>query len=289
MRILVLGSLVWDSLAGPVECLEWDTTAWVESMSSGMGGNGGTTAYTIGKLTRGTSIEVALLSARGDDAAGDWLESTLREAGVECGHLAKRTGATASTQGLFNSAGRRQLFHHPGVNREATFGLPTGFDHLHVANPFALPFVRRHAAALLAEAKARGMSTSMDLGWDRLGEWGRVVDPCLAFTDLLMANSAEASHVPGPYPCPAVIKTGAEGCIVDGRPVPGFSVSAVDSTGAGDCFCGAFLAARARGAGLLTAAEFANAAGALSVQQAGATRGLLDWDATQAWVRQFRK
>jgi sugar/nucleoside kinase (ribokinase family) len=33
----------------------------------------------------------------------------------------------------------------------------------------------------------------------------------------------------------------------------------------------------------------ANAAGALSVQQAGATGGLLDWKATADWIAQFRK
>lgn len=289
MRILVLGSLVWDSLAGPVEAVEWETTRWVESMSSGLGGNGGTTAFTFAKLSAGSGHNVALLSVRGDDAAGEWLGERLREVGVDCRYLQTRRGATASTVGLFHPDGRRQLFHHPGVNTEAAFTLPTGFDHLHVANPFALPFVRQQGAALLNQAKARGMSTSMDLGWDRLGEWGKVVEPCLAFTDLLLANAAEAARVPAPYPCPAVIKNGADGCVAAGRAVPGFGVRAVDSTGAGDCFCGAFLAARARGMDLVEAAAIANAVGALSVQQAGATGGLLGWEATRAWADQFRK
>jgi sugar/nucleoside kinase (ribokinase family) len=289
MRVLVLGSLVWDTLAGPVEGLEWETTRWVEAMAAGLGGNGGTTAYAFGKLSRGTKHEAALLSVRGDDAAGRWLEERLREVDVDCRFVQTLPGATAATVGVFHPDGRRQLFHHPGVNVDARFALPSGFDYLHVANPFALPFVRRHAAALLAEAKARGMGTSMDLGWDRLGEWGQVVAPCLPFTDLLLANAAEAQWVPGPYPCPAIVKQGAAGCTVDGREVPGFAVEAVDSTGAGDCFCGAYLAAVARGDSMVEAARVANAAGALSVQQAGATGGLLDWKATLDWIAQFRK
>jgi sugar/nucleoside kinase (ribokinase family) len=40
---------------------------------------------------------------------------------------------------------------------------------------------------------------------------------------------------------------------------------------------------------LVEAAAIANAVGALSVQQAGATGGLLGWEATRAWADQFRK
>jgi sugar/nucleoside kinase (ribokinase family) len=289
MRLLVVGSLVWDTLAGPVEGLEWETTRWVESMTAGLGGNGGTTAYTFGKLTGGTGHGVALLSARGDDAAGRWLEQRLGEAGVDCSYLERLAGSTAVTVGVFHPDGRRQLFHHPGVNQEAEFALPEGFDHLHVANPFALPYVRRHAAELLRQARARGMGTSMDLGWDRLGEWGAVVAPCLPDIDVLLANAAEAVRVPGPYPCPVIVKCGGEGCTVEGTAVAGFAVEAMDSTGAGDCFCGAFLAGRARGLSVVEAARMANAAGALNVRRAGATDGLLDWAAMVDWADQFRK
>lgn len=289
MRLLVLGSLVWDTLAGPVEGLEWDTTRWVEAMTAGLGGNGGTTAYAFGKLRTGTPHQVALLSVRGQDAPGQWLEERLKEAEVDCQFVQTLSGATAATVGVFHPDGRRQLFHQPGVNLGAAFSLPSGFDHLHMANPFALPFVRKNAAALLRQAKSQGMMTSMDLGWDRLGEWGEVVYPCLPFTDLLLANAAEAERVPGPYPCPVVVKRGAEGCALNEQELPGFSVPVVDSTGAGDCFCGGFLAARARGESVINSARLANAVGALSVRQAGATGGLLGWNETQEWVAQFRK
>jgi ribokinase len=289
MRLLVLGSLVWDALAGPVEGLEWETTRWVESLTAGLGGNGGTTAYTFARLTHGTGHGVALVCARGDDAAGEWLEQRLGEAGVDCRWVQRLAGATASTVGVFHPDGRRQLFHHPGVNREVEFTLPEGFSHLHVANPFALPDVRRRAPALLRQARERGMGTSLDLGWDGLGEWGEVVAPCLPYTDLLLANEGEAARVLGPYPCPVVVKRGRAGCTVEGEVVEGFPVEALDSTGAGDCFCGAFLAGRARGLSVREAARMGNAAGALSVRVAGATGGLLDWEPMTEWAAQFRK
>ena len=56
--------------------------------------------------------------------------------------------------------------------------------------------------------------------------------------------------------------------------VSGFTVSAVDTTGAGDTFNGAFAAARCDGLPLKEAVRFANAAAALSVQKIGAQGGM---------------
>ncbi len=52
--------------------------------------------------------------------------------------------------------------------------------------------------------------------------------------------------------------------------VPGRSVKAVDTTGAGDCFVGALAAQLADGVSLPAALAFANAAASISVQRMGA-------------------
>jgi 2-dehydro-3-deoxygluconokinase len=71
-----------------------------------------------------------------------------------------------------------------------------------------------------------------------------------------------------------VLKLGADGALAsDGqtqRRVPGLAVQAVDATGAGDCFAGNLLARLTQGDDLWTAAAYANAAAALSVQGYGA-------------------
>src|SRR6266566_3560000 len=64
-----------------------------------------------------------------------------------------------------------------------------------------------------------------------------------------------------------------------------FQVDAVDTTGAGDCFVGGFLAALSRGAAYPEAARFANAVGALSVQKLGATNGVRTRAETEEWLR----
>jgi sulfofructose kinase len=56
--------------------------------------------------------------------------------------------------------------------------------------------------------------------------------------------------------------------------VPGFSVTVVDSTGAGDVFRGAFIAALLRGDRPVDAVRYANAAAAVSCTKAGAMDGV---------------
>jgi 2-dehydro-3-deoxygluconokinase len=75
-----------------------------------------------------------------------------------------------------------------------------------------------------------------------------------------------------------VLKLGADGALAsDGktqRTVPGYSVPAVDATGAGDCFAGNLLARLSAGDSLWDATAYANAAAALSVQGYGAVTPL---------------
>jgi 2-dehydro-3-deoxygluconokinase len=75
--------------------------------------------------------------------------------------------------------------------------------------------------------------------------------------------------------CPLVLlKLGKAGVLLATREerfrVPGFSVAAVDATGAGDTFAGAFLARRLAGDAAEVAARYANAAAALSTTGYGA-------------------
>lgn len=83
-----------------------------------------------------------------------------------------------------------------------------------------------------------------------------------------------------------VLKQGDQGCIVstsDNRQhFAGRRVTAVDATGAGDCFCGNLLARLALGDSLADAADYANTAASLAVQGWGAVAALPDARAVQA-------
>lgn len=89
-------------------------------------------------------------------------------------------------------------------------------------------------------------------------------DSCLLAAESLLSDGVKA----------VIITLGKRGAYVASgevrQRVPGFSISAVDTTAAGDAFNGALAVALAEGVGLLDAVRFANAAGAISVSRIGA-------------------
>jgi ribokinase len=68
--------------------------------------------------------------------------------------------------------------------------------------------------------------------------------------------------------------------------VRGFAVNAVDTTGAGDAFCGAIAVRLAEGAELADAMRFANAAGALACTKHGAYPSMPYRDDVEALLRE---
>jgi 2-dehydro-3-deoxygluconokinase len=74
------------------------------------------------------------------------------------------------------------------------------------------------------------------------------------------------------------LKLGSDGVVVSDRKhvkyLPAIKVKAVDATGAGDCFCGNFLARLALGDDAVEAARYANAAASIAVQGFGAVEPL---------------
>lgn len=108
-------------------------------------------------------------------------------------------------------------------------------------------------------------------------------DALLAALDILVVNEHEAAHLEASRGgvhlrdlVPVVVVTlGADGALLQERGnddlrVAAPSVRAVDSTGAGDAFCGAFAAALADGRELEHALRFAVVAASLSVEKVGA-------------------
>jgi sugar/nucleoside kinase (ribokinase family) len=302
--VICSGNIVHDILVRPVDRVEWGTSMWMESLDQSLGGNGSNTAFAIGKL----GARVKLLGWAGRDELGDRCLSVLQSGGVDVSRIERSDLPTAATVVLVNSSGERALLHRPGCSRKA-FSMPLqfdsangdGFGRYHLANVFALPLMRKTAAESLANARLAGLATSVDTGWDALGEWLTVLKSCLPHTDLLFVNETEARMLTGTDDLDdsarifraggagdVVIKLGAKGCVVfhgsERLSVPAFGVDVVDTTGAGDCFVGGFLAGLTRGLDIRECAELACAAGALSIQRLGAVSGLLDYAATRAWM-----
>ena len=129
-----------------------------------------------------------------------------------------------------------------------------------------------------------------------------VLEPCLSHIGLVFANEHEAAAISGLSDLRSaarvfidrgvetvVIKRGSKGCAVfsaNGREIwaLGLPVEPVDTTGAGDCFSGGFLAALHRGETLEEAARVANACGALSASRIGSVAGVRNYSETLDWA-----
>lgn len=303
--VLCTGNIVFDMLVHPVDQLRWGATTWVDTIGQSMGGNGANTCYALACL----GVPARLLAVVGDDTFGEELLSGLRAAGVDTRNIARVRGATPTTIALVRSDGGRLFLHKPGVSLQAfpepvefTPLLVQGVTRYHLANPFSLPAFRPYAAETLRRARAAGLETSLDAAWDSQGRWLQDLGPCLPHVGTLFVNEEEAHLLAGVEDAleaartlrrlgagTVVVKLGARGCAVISENeefrVPAFEVDVVDTTGAGDCFAGGYLAALQRGLPPREAARVANAAGALSVRRVGAVGGLLGWEDTQEWMR----
>jgi sugar/nucleoside kinase (ribokinase family) len=116
-----------------------------------------------------------------------------------------------------------------------------------------------------------------------------------------MANADEARRLTGTTdptgavqkistagPDTVVIKLGRDGAYISAPSwqghVEAFTVEAIDTTGAGDSFAGAFLFGLTRDWAVEQIATFANAVGALCTTQAGATEGIQTYAETIAFI-----
>jgi sugar/nucleoside kinase (ribokinase family) len=177
--------------------------------------------------------------------------------------------------------------------------LPFAGRALHVAGALVLEGLDGEPTALLlAEARRRGIQTSVDTVFDAEGRWERLL-PSLPHCDLVTPGLAEAQGITGEREPAraaarlrelgarvAAVTLGPDGCYVAGDDfdghVPGIEVEAVDGTGAGDAFAAGFLYGLLAGWPLERCARFANAAGALATTALGAFEGVGDLDETTA-------
>ena len=149
--------------------------------------------------------------------------------------------------------------------------------------------------AAIDAARGAGASISYDTNL-RLKLWPlararAIVFETLRMTDWALPSLDDATHLFGTDDparivdachqrgAPSVVlKLGRDGCLAsDGQRrqhLPGERVDALDATGAGDCFDGAFIARIVAGDDVFTAARFANAAAALATTGYGAVAPL---------------
>jgi sugar/nucleoside kinase (ribokinase family) len=281
------GNVVLDTLVRAVEGMPaWGTTTYVESISAHLGGNGAGSAYAAAKM----GVPSKLAGAIGGDPAGAFITQRLGSAGVDVSQLRVLDDtATAATVGMVHPGGERLFFHDLGAcgrfeAADISFApeVVSGYSFFHYASIFCLPKLRTEALEVLE----------------------RALGPLCPLLEFLFLNTQEAQMLCGLEEPEAVglffldrgvknvvLKMGEQGCAVftadDEFRMPAYAVQAVDTTGAGDCFCGGFLAGLCRGFDQRAAARLGNAVAAHGIQQVGNTDGVADYETTRRWMEKI--
>jgi sugar/nucleoside kinase (ribokinase family) len=300
--VVCLGPIVADTIARPVDSLPpAGTLALVEELT--LHGGGG--ALNAASWLSAWALQVAVVGKVGTDVFGEFVLRLLEERGIASDGVVRSPGvATSATVVLVGSDGDRTFLHLPGANGALDVGdldaasLYAGRALLYPA-ALALPALDGEpAAGVLAEAKRRGLFTAVDAAFDATGRWSRVV-PALPHVDLFTPAFLEARAITGledPRAAAAwlrergatevAIKLGERGCYASGADFEGYvagaSVSAVDSTGAGDAFTAGVLYGKLAGWPFERAVRLGAAAGARATTALGAAAGMATLAETMA-------
>ncbi|MBX3116683.1 MAG: carbohydrate kinase family protein [Cryobacterium sp.] len=187
---------------------------------------------------------------------------------------------------LYEHDGSRRYVFHPesGTSEQASpepeeVQLPDD-ARLHIA-PMPIGVQQRWCAA----AASRGLHLTLDPHHDECEAHPAEVMSLLPQVDAFLPSEVEARILVGDDPVAAIkafldagapivaIKLGERGAVVsDGGKiwhVPNFPAKAVDVTGAGDSFCGAFAGALSRGADCVTAARWGAAVASFVIEKWG--------------------
>ncbi|MET9930645.1 MULTISPECIES: PfkB family carbohydrate kinase [unclassified Streptomyces] len=287
--LLVVGDVVTDVVARHRTPLApaTDTAAEIRTLPGGAGANAACWA------ARSGGGEVRLLGRVGTDAA-DWHERALRAAGVRPLLVRDAEAATATVIALVDASAERTFLTDSGAAlrlspADWSPGVLDGVARLHLSGYlfFAGPS-RETARQALRDAAEAGVPVSVDpasagflaaLGAARFLEAAEGAEVLLPNADeaRVLTGHAEperaAAELSRRFPL-VVVTLGAAGALVAEGGAVTARVAApparpVDSTGAGDAFTGAFLAARLAGADPVKAAEAGCRAGAEAVTVVG--------------------
>ena len=270
MRVVVLGSLNVDHIARVSALPTPGQTVIAKGYARALGGKGFNHAVTAARQ----GVEVVMVGCVGDDEGGGDLLAALEREGMTTDFVRRHaTMPTGRAHITVDDRGGNQIVVVPGANGGVVFpsaaleGASVLLAQLEV--PLAV------VAAAMAAARSAGMTTILNPAPAR-----RLNDELLATVDFLVPNETEAEQLGEvSFTGTAIVTQGERGALVlrpgaRDRRIPAVTVDVVDTTAAGDAFCGCLAAGLAAGQRLPDALRRASAAGAFACTIEGALPSL---------------
>lgn len=278
--ITVVGSANMDVVFGVQRIPLPGETLLATSLAKYPGGKGlnqAVAAARAGAMTR-------FIGAVGTDGNAELLVSTMMSAGIHSDLLRRPAGDSGQAFIVVADNAENTIIVASGAN--ATVTTLTSAERECITSSAVLLLQLELPLGVVAEAArvARAAGTTVLLNAAPAHELG---EELIGLLDYLIVNEHEACLLGGTGDLAAasvrlastvphvIVTLGESGSVFyengqERARVPAVHVIAVDTTGAGDTYCGAFAAAIAEGREARSAIEFATFAAALSVQQYGA-------------------
>ena len=271
---------------------EGDGRTWLQ----GFGGDSQNVAIAAARQGASTGY----LTGVGQDWMGDAFLGLWKSEGVDASRVMRHPTAPTGVSFVTHSAAGHK-FDYLRKNSAASLMTPDTLaaDYIAGARVFHLSAIgqaisdsaRATCDAAITVAKTSGVKVSYDTNlrlrlWD-LDVARKVIDATIARCDIALPSLDDSQQLTGLQEPEAIaayylglgaplvaLKLGSEGSLIATRQrqvrIPPYKVEAVDATGAGDTFDGAFLTRLLAGDDPETAARYANVAAALSTTGYGA-------------------
>lgn len=298
-RVLTAGSINTDLVVRVRRAPEAGETITGESFAIFGGGKGANQSLASAR----SGVPTATLGAVGDDDFGRQRLADLQKDNVDIASVRVINGAVSGVAVItVEDGGENRISYIPGATLAVT------------AEDAAAAIARVHPSAVLTtlELPPEALQALID-GAKAIGATviiNATPEPAAGANlarqaDMLIVNESEARELLGwgsdeddwsaaaselreRGPQTVVITLGGDGVLVLGNRewrIPALKVPVVDTTGAGDAFCGAFAAQIAQGASVDRAAEIGVIAGAIAVTKEGAQTSQPYWSEIAARLR----
>ncbi len=298
------GLTILDIAGRPVEGIpDGGGIAFIEEIRMNPAGTASGAVMNASKL----GVSCATSACVGTDEKGDFIVDQYERMGIDCS-LMQRTDtlATSATILPIRPNGERPALHCRGAS-DAWFVGEDDFDAVcdarflhHGGTGFLAAMDDGQSARLLAHAKSKGLTVTMDLIGPNEGT-AALLGNLLPHVDYFMPSMEEAEFISGRTdPAEAakffrdqgagacIFKWGEHGSFIStdegDRRLPAYKVEVSDTTGCGDSYCGGFIAGLSMGKDIDEACKLGTAVSGLVATGLGSDAGVIDLNHTQAFM-----
>ena len=260
--VLCIGELNVDLVLSELpELPDFGTETIAKKMILALGSSTAICAAGLAEL----SLNTSLFSLIGDDDYGNYCLKKLKEYNVKSLVIkdkTQKTGITVSMNTVKNKD--RALLTYLGTidkfdASQLDYALLDTVRHIHVGSFFLQTALRKNLLNIFKTAQEKGVTTSLDAGFDETNTWNLGLFDLLKYTTIFLPNEIEAFNITGEieplkaaeklacYSQIAVVKCGSNGSVCftnnESYSSPAIPANVIDTTGAGDSFNAGFISA----------------------------------------------